>query len=300
MAIAKIEQGLVLDLDVYMAVVCVNLHCERGKELDAEWGQEFVRLFPCSKLLYITGELLEFWTTNVVTVPISPTEQSRVSMPFVFNMGSARHFLEQTDLSWYIRTTYDCFCYLPNFKKWMRKLNSMYNPRTDMVIRGQAIMAGINFLFVHGGAGWLMSRAAVERYVELEGPLTAAYQGKGYGDDVAYRDFLAMVNITPAQIDTTVFQGSPIRDSDYKALLQANMSMDAVTLPCSHPRALQHSIYKMNEMVFLHNGQPRNWVMEFGKQIIGTAPDNIFVEPQQVDSRICSNVYNWSYKRRWP
>jgi hypothetical protein len=157
-------------------------------------------------------------------------------------------------------------------------------------------MSGSQFLFIHGGSGWMMSRRAAERYVELEDEMRRMYQGKYVGDDVEILDFLSLVNLSWIEANSIAFEGSAIRVEDYEAVSSAKMDFgSAVTLPCTAPGELMHGIYRLNKLVFLHNGQRRDWVMEFGEQMIESAPNDIYVEPQLEDSRICTNSKGYNY-----
>jgi hypothetical protein len=282
---------------LYMGVICVSADCERGKDLWAAWGERFVTESKNSVFRFVTAlKDGDFWSPLHIKVRIPANESNSLRHIFYMNLESVQHFVSTTSLPWYVRTTYDCFCYLPNLWKWIAKLNEKYDPYREIVFKGQSIMSKDEFLFVHGGSGWLLSRRAAQRMIEVEDKLKQMYKNRYFGDDVAIRDFLQLMNISWSQADSTVFQGSAINPIDYEAIVAANMSIArAISLSCPAPEHLMHGIYQLNKLVFMHNGLTRDWAMEIGEQLIRTAPDNIYVEPLYEDSRICINSYEYVY-----
>jgi hypothetical protein len=83
------------------------------------------------------------------------------------------YYLENSQADWFYRGTDDTFLVMRNLPDYIGELNRKYDARTDRVVFGNCLNmdASINkkyrlikerWIFLQGGAGFLMSRAAVE------------------------------------------------------------------------------------------------------------------------------------------
>jgi hypothetical protein len=197
---------------------------------------------------------------------------------------SAHYFLENTSLVWYIRTTYDVYIRLPHYVKALNYLNHKYDPLKAIVFKGEMMGRGGDPNFIHGGPGWIMSRAAVERYISMEGSLSGRYANFIGGDDQFIVEFMRSMELKFQDIYEPWFSGPPIVGIFDELNLSRNFSV--ITGECD-PSPGMHDLVKVNELVFLHNSPQVNWAFILGNWFIAQAPDDIFINPGHHSSRLC-------------
>lgn len=194
----------------------------------------------------------------------SDKKMSNYRLMIYSNFASARDFYENTTLNWYLRTTYDCYIHLPNLYRFIQKLNRQYEPTKDIVFKGDH-----TGLFIHGGPGWIMSRAAVYEYLKMENEMLSEYDKNWFGDDVNILMFPKKFNLTYSDIYTPEFVGWPVQDSSYQSLIQSNFNYKNVTTVCLSNKQPA----KVKSIVIWHNGRRYDYVNTIGKKIINEAPE---------------------------
>lgn len=255
---------LSLDLDdnLYISVIVVSPNSKRVPSLLNAWGYEFI-----SKRKNMFKIFSPFNDDSNSTywkfVNISDKNIAYYKLAFYCNFESAHDFYENTDLKWYLRTTYDCFIHLQNLYGFIQKLNDQYDPTQDIVFKGDYTGS-----FIHGGPGWIMSRAAVHEYLKMEDEMTIEYKKYFYGDDVNILMFTEKFNLTFDHIYAPEFVGWPVKDSSYNSLIESNFTFSNISKACN--KDLQPT--KVNSIVIWHNGRNIDYVNAIGKRIINEAP----------------------------
>ena len=271
----------------YIAIICARGGCERGLELYNAWEQD--------EKPYDASVYIRYYSPHTVVPNLAPmTTVMKPSLEFgkppavhwryIFyaNFIAAKHFLEQGHAMWLLRTTYDVYISWKNLWPLFSELDSKYNPREDKVFVGQVIR---DMRYIHGGPGWIMSRAAVEEYVRDEARLTRIYNKRRVGDDVNIVQFVKHLNLTPVKVHTSRFVGPPLQDLAWEQLIGTNFNFS--TLGKCPASAGQRQLSRVNQIALLHNGHKANLVAAYGKQLIETAPPNVYILSNYHSSSIC-------------
>jgi hypothetical protein len=82
--------------------------------------------------------------------------------------------------SWLFRAEDDCFINTTLLYQYIMHLNSIYQPHEHIVFRAHANPERFVNWYIHGGSGWLMSRACVDLHVKLELSLEKLLPGARY------------------------------------------------------------------------------------------------------------------------
>lgn len=249
--------------NLYISVLIVRPHSKRINSLLKAWGNEFAsQSGNVFKIFTSFNESINSKYINIVSN--KSTRRFLFRLVFYLNFASARDFYDNTSLKWYLRTTYDCYIHLSNLYRYIQKLNGEYNPNKDIVMKGDH-----NKYFIHGGPGWIMSRAAVKEYLNFENEMTVSYLKNSQGDDVNIMLFARKYNLTYSDIYSPEFSGWPVKDESYGQLIRSNFSYSNITLPCRKDLSPK----KVNSLVIWHNGCKHDYVNSIGKRIINEAPD---------------------------
>lgn len=258
---------------IYIVILIQMRHSPRTPFLLKAWGDEFSKIKGATFSIYtsireswsfIDPEIKTKYNFRFVKVP---NEKIAVYQSFVYlDYQSAREFYYNTTHEWYLRTSYDALIHIKNLYKYLEYLNKKYNPRKDVVFKGHHCQT-----FVHGGSGWLMSRACVKKYLELENYCMDEYKKKISADDVNINHFIFKMNFTKKQIHTPTFVGWPVKNYHWQLLVNSSFNFSVIQQPCS--KKLQ--IARVNEIVSWHNRQKIDYVNTIGKKVINEAPDDI-------------------------
>jgi hypothetical protein len=272
---------------IYMAIVCVDPRCRRGLDAYSSWGRSFLEEFPGSELQFFHRDNFALVPGRSVCVP-GPWDypyQAVLDQDF----ASARDFFRRGYFEWYIRTSYDVYCHLPTLRALIGSLERFANPRSDIVVKGEAFRhppADDPTLidWIHGGSGWLMSRAAVTAFLVQESEMRKDQELMG--DDVIFGRSLAALGLLLADVFSGAFQGSPIPETIYEALEQ-NMNFDAVAVACSRSGESFHPRVRVRDRAFLHNGREVNWAVKLGRRILEEAGERLWLESSANMSWFC-------------
>lgn len=252
-----------IDLNLFISVIVVSPNSKRVPSLLDAWGYEFSNK-SANTLKIFTPFIEQTNSTYWIYVNVEDKNAASFRKIFYCNFASARYFYQNTTFKWYLRTTYDCFIHLPNLYSFIHKLNSQYNPMKDIVFKGDHIGD-----FIHGGPGWIMSRAAVYEYLKMEDEMKIEYNKSWHGDDVNIMLFPKKLNLTFQDVYVPEFAGWPVKDSSYSSLIQSNFNYSNISTICQ--RKFQPT--KVNSIVIWHNGRAYDYVNTIGKKIIDEAPD---------------------------
>ena len=273
----------------YVAIICVLGRCERGLELYNSWKHDEKPYNKDVRIQYYSPHTV---TPNLsfITTILRPSaafgRPPRVHWRYIFyaNFIAAKKFLEDEYAMWFLRTTYDVYISWKNLWRLFSELDSKYDAAKDKVFVGQVI-AGMRY--IHGGPGWIMSRAAVEEYVRDETRLTVIYNKKRVGDDVNIVQFVKRLNLTAADVHTSQFVGPPLHGELWPSLIEQNFNFSSVG-KCPE-KTNKFELARVNRIALLHNGHKMNYVAAYGKQLIETAPPNLYILSKYHWSILCTD-----------
>jgi hypothetical protein len=170
-----------------------------------------------------------------------------------------------------IRTTEDVFVHLKRLPVAIREAERKYDPLTQKVMLGQSIDLG-GSMFIHGGSGWLMSRACAEFYVSRISEITDLFLNTRHGDDTMPDIFKQMLNQTTEQMDHPGFLGSPLDVIGQERLRAWNFS----DLPICPSLELQlekkRRTAPLKDLVIWHAGTKDLIVIEQGYRVLDATP----------------------------
>jgi hypothetical protein len=270
-------------MGIYMAVVCVDPECERGRDLYAGWGRAFCDAFQPSQLHFF----------HAAPVTISEGHSHAVDVPsnwawrgvFFLNYAAAHHLLETTLLPWFVRTSYDVWCHFGNFRKLMDNLTATFDPFRQVVIKGEAFLDHGDYTWIHGGPGWIMSRLAVEKFIEREEWMRRLNAQHFVGDDVMIAHFAHSLNLTFNDVFCGAFFGGPLIFPQI-LFLNSSFAMADIKMNCpSH--GYWHPFIRARDVAFFHNGHKINWVNQFRDRLADEAPPDLFLEGWPGGGKFC-------------
>ncbi|OHT09023.1 hypothetical protein TRFO_22171 [Tritrichomonas foetus] len=262
--------------DVYIGVIEVTCNSPRTPALMKSWGNRFLEIFPSSSLKVVTFNKKTPYLLNNnklfadYYLNISSKEKINYRIVFDLNYLSAQDFYDNTNIGWYIRTTYDCFIHLNNFQKMMRNLSLYYNPYKDVVMKGS-----YEDTFIHGGSGWILSRAAVQLYLRKRDKLERKYRQEPYGDDVNILHFVHLAHLMYNEVNDPRFVGWPVTDESYEEVIKNGFFSIQKTCDQNYSRKPPVTL---NEVIFWHNGRQKNYVFPYGEKYINYAPSDIAIQ----------------------
>ena len=268
----------------HVALVAWWGNWKRTEVLYNSWGREFIEKFRDSTFVF--GALVpdQRFSENTIVVP-SPEGGYRC-LWYIYN-EILKIYLNSTNLPWIVRTTEDCFVNNDLFKEYFERLNAQYDPYKDVVAKGQVILLAGDPegpMFVHGGSGWIMSRAAAVLWLKHLDELNKLYAfHPSYGDDVFLDHFRKMIHLRNRDIDAVEFIGPPLAPEDREMLAARNYSFPA----CSDVRRSANDKRFIKKAVFWHSGDSLNLQVERGKEIQSTVADNLILDTAVRPVRLC-------------
>jgi hypothetical protein len=259
-----------------MLVLIINMqNLTRIHNLEAAWGRDFRRLSPSSVYTIGTPEPVD----NLPVHIISNRHETRGAIQdllFTFE-DHLENFLANTTLPWFIRTTEDAFVHLKRLPQMLIDLNSNFNPLSDFVFKGQSIFLHPNVIFVHGGSGWIMSRAACQFYRERMAEINAAFFAEAWGDDLMPSTLLQMRNGTWEDFEHAGWVGSPLSDESSKRITRGNYD----GLPICADRDWQMRKKRLGrflrDVVVWHSGRNDIVTVVHGYKAAAEAGANVFL-----------------------
>jgi hypothetical protein len=204
---------------------------------------------------------------------------------FHLSYAAAYHFLEKTRLPWFVRTSYDVWCHFGNLRRPLDNVSSNYDPVRQVVIKGEAFRGNGTYTWIHGGPGWIMSRAAVKKFVEKEQWMRQLDKRRIVGDDVTIADFARSLNLTFDDVFSGAFFGGPLIIEQF-LFLNKSFAMADIKMNCPSHGAW-HPIIPAKDVAFYHNGHKINWVNQFGDRLVDEAPPDLLIEGWPGGGKFC-------------
>ena len=292
---------------LFMLVVVVSTHnSTRFNTAYEVWMKKFPKRFPSS--IITTGirphslpgrEFKMNFSQGIVSrsykrdVPIS---QGHI-FPFLTGM---RYFYYNTTLRWMIRTTEDVYLDYDSFEKYLEVLENKYNPLTDLVVKGHLCVAGVSWAFLHGGSGWLISRAFAKAFIEKESIILEEFFKSKSGDDMVSTYFRSEFNISQKEIHSNAFIGSPFTDLAIKILEKQSFDLIPDCKSDCFKKSSEHHHLKLKDAVILHSGRKDLYSVVRGDYILKIIPNNIYLKPAGPQSNLCKHgKIEKNYKPYW-
>jgi hypothetical protein len=197
------------------------------------------------------------------------------------------NFLANTTLPWFIRTTEDCFVHLKRLPVMIKSLESEFNPRTDYVFKGHSVDLGGESLFVHGGSGWIMSRAACQYYHDQRAEIDRRFFAEPFGDDLMPKILCELRHTQWLEMDHDAWIGSPMDDDSSTRIQKGNY--DGLT-GCpdleSQKRRSRPGRF-IRDLVFWHSGRNDIVTVIAGYKATVEAGDDIMLAHVYGGVRLC-------------
>jgi hypothetical protein len=129
---------------------------------------------------------------------------------------AADYFVSESSARWLFRGNDDTFINFRELPTYINDLERAHDPVTEVVIRGNCVAAPwVRYRFVHGGSGFLFSRAAVESLL----PMAEQLMGYPDLDDVVLTRASYSLGHTPRTITSDRFIGMTLTQADKNVTL---------------------------------------------------------------------------------
>lgn len=171
---------------------------------------------------------------------------------------SVKDFLENTNYSWFFRTTDDVLVHIPNFKWLISDLEKKYNPLKDFVFKGQLCGS-----YLHGGPGWIVSRALAEKIVQK---LNDKYDSP---DDIVFSQIVSEFMKNPREWNSDKFVATPLHKFSLNTIEKNNF---AEISPCK-----TQLFARVNDIAVWHAGDQDMKVVTHGIDLIENLPNSIYI-----------------------
>lgn len=216
-----------------------------------------------------------------------PGREGKNGMPCRIEQGYASFLKEYPDFDWYFRAIDDTYISPESLIRRVQKLNTFVDPKQHIVVKG-LVNPRHRARRIHGGSGWMLSRAAMEFLAKEELKLDIyAHLGLFNIDDTTFTLILwQMFEKYEYWADPLFVSCEPVKDSTFsviKELLNTNFSG---SVPICYPRA---DIAPLNRMVSFHTANQDPYISL--ANAAAKAPDDIYVY---------INVYNFGVCRAPP
>ena len=124
------------------------------------------------------------------------------------------YFLEHAllfNIPWIFRLTDDAFVNTRNIEPYIRHLNSLGNPYKEVIAEGQCCG-----FFYQGGSGWVLSRYAAKKWLELftEKKIIHDCLSIRYDDVIFYQSFIPFLGVHHGDFSSPYFHGNEASDTE--------------------------------------------------------------------------------------
>lgn len=235
------------------------------------WGRYIEELFPHSKFNFAFCRRINI--SGTITI-MSHICQDAFLFPF---KSAMLDFMNNTDLHWFIRTTDDVYVGLSQIAKLIGDLEKQYNPLQDIVVKGNALVTG-DWFFLHGGSGWIMSRAAVEKLLSLE-------KIKPFNDretdDTQIVYYFKLMGIDATNSDSLSIIGTPINKSQKFEVLHKENYNELHCCPKDKP------LTNAREISIWHCGDLELSALLYGDRFQKRAPNGTWIYNSYSSTKFC-------------
>jgi hypothetical protein len=281
------EPALYPNLSLYVAVLVINDSNESRIEAHfRSWGRDFHFLSPSS--IYRVASFHRLRSVPVRMLSSPRKRHRRIQSYLDLFEDHLHYFLRRTTLRWFLRTTEDAFIDLIRLPGLVRDLERAHDPTRDIVMMGQACAIGPSVTFLHGGSGWIMSRAAAALYEAHERQIHAEFFGPTVvGDDMVGNIFRVIANLSDERIDHPAFLGSPVVDESISRLERMEISNLTVCPSIERQRREQRLARPVKDIVVWHSGRSDLLPLRMGYRILRECPDGIQLAHVRGGVKLC-------------
>jgi hypothetical protein len=260
---------------MYMLVLIINMdNLSRIRNLENVWGRDFRRLSPSS--FYTVGT-----SRRVSDLPIhivSSRRAGQVIQELLYTFEDhLTYFLTNTTFKWFIRTTEDAFVHLKRLPQMLRDLEQQFDPLKDFVFKGQSVSLDTTVIFVHGGSGWIMSRAACEFYQANMAEINRIFFAEPWGDDLMPSALLQITKGKWEELDHIGWIGSPMDDQSSARVKIGNYSGLPICPTWKFQVEKQRLGRYFKDLVVWHSGRNDIVTVMHGYQAAAQAPPAVFL-----------------------
>ncbi|OHT03557.1 hypothetical protein TRFO_29055 [Tritrichomonas foetus] len=263
---------------IYIVSIVNSPDWVRSKILYEKWGKKFIERYPLSVFKFASRVMHKDFKDR--TLHVKTVYPNYRAFFYYFN-DAVDDFLTKTSLPWIYRTTEDCLVDVDLLDEYILNISKTYSPY-QFVVRGHSAYYSEDKYFIHGGSGWLMSRAAAGAYQKLLPSLILKYENDSLvGDDVIMSVFTEAIGLEYNDIFDKYFLGSPLNNKEIE-IIRNKTWMD---LPLCTDRP--DEMVPIKDIVFWHSGRSDNFPMVPGIQVKEAFPDNICYDQFSKVRRLC-------------
>lgn len=269
---------------IYMLVLLINEgNLTRLRLLERFWGSDFRCLSPRS--VYRVGCAIRNLPIPGATFVSAGEAAGQLLYMFEDHLSM---FLQDDRLRWLVRTTEDCFIHLLRFPVMIRELEQRYDPLKDVVMIGQSIEINPLISMIHGGSGWVMSRAAAEFYTQHRKYIVGEWKTMRVGDDVMPHFFRKAANLSANQTNHYGFIGSSMNDESFRRMRNNNYTNLAACPSFRRQEEMKRFIMPFGDFVFWHSGRNDMISMTDGYRLARDVPKGLAFAHGPSASALCN------------
>lgn len=269
---------------VDMNVIVSNPHnISRTYEFYQAWGKDFISLFPNSSYRILSTKDFSDYIPFFQQFDYIPSKQEYQNFIFGFS-ESLYNFCTNSSARWYMRTTEDVFIDLRKLSDFFNDLEQKFDPSKDFVIKGQLCKIDENLSFIHGGAGWVMSRKAAQLVQEKMNEFLTFFFEMDGGDDTFTYIIKEYFEISDISIHSDRFLSTKLSNYSVNKLLSKEFGDIQI---CPTNLDFTRGPIQLNKVVFWHSGRADNFPINTAYDILSTAPDSLKVIFKGPEAHIC-------------
>jgi hypothetical protein len=266
---------LLVRRSVYVAIISYHLSGVRIRLCLETWVSAFLRRFPHSNVYFLLDEPIPSLSSIPFRIVTWPPSIGHLPAQLLFRFfADMAHFYANETHRWYWRTTDDTFVCPTNFAAFIDGLDAAHDPVTDRVFKGQVVALPGNGAYVHGGAGWVMSRAAVGRLLQVR----ALFFGAGWewsSDDVVIAKAAEALGIGIDDIHTERIMSTDLAKESVAALVEEDF---AQLRSCCVVRPREWGAPRPLAKVFAwHGSGHHSFPIVTGSRLFARIPENVEV-----------------------
>ena len=248
------------------------------------WGKEFSEMFKESRFVMTSPYKIQnasqytfqtYYNRSYVTI-------QNALLDFV---QCLKDFYYHHDLDWIIRTTEDCFVDLKRLPEFIRSMNSQYDGKKDLVIKGHLIKSKGSFFYLHGGSGWIMSRAAAKHFIDNESKYISYFLScSPKGDDTITYNISQIAGIPADSMSSEVFLGTPFDENSIDILKNSYFTNTSI---CTNWANSLKPKMDFSKIIFWHSGRSDMLPVIDGFRIMREMPKNLYIEFSKFFGYLC-------------